>query len=402
MKMSRIHLQLVMLLLISGSVWNSPECQTGASAGSGTARLEVKNSLDIARPEVVLELPLTEVLRRTEIGKPENIRVSDISMGGDLPTQLYSSIGDGPADTLLVLVSVGSRQTIRLRVHEAEHTPLTKPLVFGRPVPERMDDFAWENDKVAFRVYGPALQATGEISSGIDVWSKRVPDLIINDWYARDAEGTRTKNPALSYHEDNGQGMDGYKVGPSRGCGGTGIFLDGKLLASLNYTSVRIIAAGPIRFSFELKYAPWKAGNEDINESKRITLDAGSHLNRIESTMAWSSNAERDFATGLALHAGSQVSVAAGGRIVSVWESTSEAQAGMDATGIVWASGPVARRAEANGNTLLVTPARPGKAISYFAGQGWSEGDMPNRSAWNTYLQNFLLQQLHPLEIKWQ
>ena len=50
-------------------------------------------------------------------------------------------------------------------------------------VPERKDDFVWENDKVAYRVYGPALQAMGEITSGIDVWSKRVPDLIVNAWY---------------------------------------------------------------------------------------------------------------------------------------------------------------------------------------------------------------------------
>ena len=41
--------------------------------------------------------------------------------------------------------------------------------VFGRHVPERKDDFAWENDRIAFRMYGPALEADGEISSGIDV-----------------------------------------------------------------------------------------------------------------------------------------------------------------------------------------------------------------------------------------
>lgn len=28
---------------------------------------------------------------------------------------------------------------------------------FCRQVPERMDDFAWENDRGAFRMYGPAL-----------------------------------------------------------------------------------------------------------------------------------------------------------------------------------------------------------------------------------------------------
>ena len=35
-----------------------------------------------------------------------------------------------------------------------------------------------------------------------------------------------------TYHEDHGEGLDMYKVGPSRGCGGTGIWRDGKLSLS--------------------------------------------------------------------------------------------------------------------------------------------------------------------------
>ena len=46
----------------------------------------------------------------------------------------------------------------------------------GRFVRERNDDFAWENDLVAHRVYGPALETAKKeplVSSGIDVWVKR-------------------------------------------------------------------------------------------------------------------------------------------------------------------------------------------------------------------------------------
>ncbi len=46
-------------------------------------------------------------------------------------------------------------------------------LVQARFVPERMDDFAFENDKVAFRVYGPALKNSQE-NNGTDCWLKRV------------------------------------------------------------------------------------------------------------------------------------------------------------------------------------------------------------------------------------
>ena len=42
-------------------------------------------------------------------------------------------------------------------------------------MPERLDDFAWENDLVAFRAYGSAIRRTkGPEDSGIDCWLKRV------------------------------------------------------------------------------------------------------------------------------------------------------------------------------------------------------------------------------------
>ena len=46
-----------------------------------------------------------------------------------------------------------------------------EPKTFCRFVPERSDDFAWENDKIAFRAYGPALSASAE-NSGIDCLPK--------------------------------------------------------------------------------------------------------------------------------------------------------------------------------------------------------------------------------------
>ncbi len=66
--------------------------------------------------------------------------------------------------------------------------PPQEPLVFGRAIPERKDDFAWENKVVAYRIYGPALEATGEISSGIDVWSKRIPNFVVDSFYKQDHE----------------------------------------------------------------------------------------------------------------------------------------------------------------------------------------------------------------------
>ena len=95
----------------------------------------------------------------------------------------------------------------------------------ARYVPERFDDFAWESDRIAHRIYGQALiKAEGTISSGADVWIKKDRRLILDEMYA-------TKH----YHEDNGSFMDDYRVGKSRGCGGLGIWDGKKLFVSSNW-----------------------------------------------------------------------------------------------------------------------------------------------------------------------
>ena len=86
---------------------------------------------------------------------------------------------------------------------------------------ERRDDFAWENDLVAHRMYGAALETWAQeplTSSGLDVWVKRTPRLVINDWYMVD-----------DYHRDTGEGADLYSAGRTRGCGGSGLLAGGKL-----------------------------------------------------------------------------------------------------------------------------------------------------------------------------
>ena len=93
------------------------------------------------------------------------------------------------------------------------------PMAFGRFVPEREDDFAWENDKVAFRIYGPNSGGKGPVS-GVDAWFKKVDYSIVDKWYAEQLQGK-------SYHVDHGEGHDIYHVGPSRGVGGTAIWVDG-------------------------------------------------------------------------------------------------------------------------------------------------------------------------------
>ena len=361
-------------------------------------RLSVTNPLDVARMNEIVDLPLSEVVHHIHAKAADQIVVIDDETKQPLPSQTYSTTGVAP-DRFIVLVKVPAHATLHLAFQRDAHPGPVEPLVFGREAPERKDDYAWENQLVAYRVYGPALQATGEITSGIDVWSKRVPNFVIDTFYKRDAEGQRTKNKALSYHKDNGQGLDSYEVGPSRGCGGTAVFADGKLYVSKNYTSLKQLSTGPIRFAFELSYAPWEANGVEVTETKRITLDAGSRLNRIDSTYTFTGGQTIDVAAGLAVHKGADPEQLEDGRVLSVWDTPQDPTAGRIATGMV--SLDDHRSTVEAGHALMIFAVKSGQTFHYAAGSGWSKADMPTQQAWDDYLKLYLLQQQNPLQVRW-
>lgn len=175
--------------------------------------------------------------------------------------------------------------------------PIVK--TFACYVPKRHDDIGWESDRIAHRMYGPALEtwkAEPLTSSGIDVWIKRTRGLVVNHMY-----GT------MKFFETNGVSQDDYKVGKTRGDGGLGIWQDGKLYVSKNWRTYKIITTGPIRSEFELTYDAWDAGGRKVSETKRISIDANSYFCKAQSTFTCDDSSPLTIAVGLAERPGSNV-----------------------------------------------------------------------------------------------
>lgn len=239
-------------------------------------------------------------------------------------------------------------------------------------VPTRLDDFAWENDEIAFRVYGPALMKQDGPQSGIDIWLKRTPRLIQTKWYTRG-----------DYHEDHGEGLDGYKVGSSRGCGGTAILRNEKLFIGANFTEYQIHEDGPDRVVFTLKYAPQDCDGVRVTEEKKITLEAGSQFNRIESTFTFE-GPPIDVAVGLKIHPKATLLTPPGSetRFIASWEPVDgENNGNCGVAAIVPGDRPI-KIVEKDGQLLAVTPAKSGAPVVYYAGGGWSKNGFPDSEAW--------------------
>lgn len=231
----------------------------------------VKNPLSLQRNNEIVEISLKKVTKKLALKDGETFVILDAS-GKQIPYQITGQKSD---KNVIFPTDVKAKGTIKYSVQKGNPEKFESK-VFGRLVPERKDDYCWENDHIAFRVYGPALQATGEVSSGIDVWAKRTDKLIINKWYADEEAGRQT------YHEDHGEGLDMYKVGPTLGAGATTPCIDGKLYFSKNFVKSEVLDNGPLRMTVKLTYAPFDAGNLQITETRIVTLDAGSQLNKVK------------------------------------------------------------------------------------------------------------------------
>lgn len=273
-------------------------------------------------------------------------------------------------------------------LHAAADPTHAAPATFCRFVPERADDFAWENDLVAFRAYGPAL-AKGSENSGIDCWAKRVPYPIIDKWYRLDRE------QKLSYHEDRGEGNDFYHVGKTRGCGGTALWIDGKMVLSGVYKEWKILETGPQKSVFQLTYA-YTAGPRQIREVKTITIALGQRLFKSESVFTEDGKpADLEIAVGLSTQ--NQKGVGTLNREagwISVWQDFGRTAIG---TGVVIPDPQritgmeelkSAQRDESHVILTLRTDA--GGRTVHYAGFAWTKAKgITSSDQWTAYLTTF-------------
>jgi hypothetical protein len=349
----------------------------GAAPG---AVVTVKNTLDLARPSETIVLTGAGIRQAMPVEDLRTVHVSDDASGREVLVQPIDLNDDGVFDEVVFQADIGPRATRTFTLSIGPRQIHTKDQfkAYGRFVRERRDDFAWENDRVAHRMYGKALETWAQeplTSSSVDVWFKRTRRLVINDWYMVD-----------DYHRDFGEGADMYSAGKSRGCGGNGIWEAGKLYTSANFIDSKAIANGPIRVMFELTYPAFDAAGGRVTEIKRITLDAGQNLNRFESRYAGAPAVPKTQAAGIKKSPGSVVAQDKARGLLRTWEPV-KADGSNFGCGVIVDPAQLTDFAEAEGNVLAVTAMSAGSDVTYYAGSGWDRsGDFKTTEDWDRHL----------------
>lgn len=261
--------------------------------------------------------------------------------------------------------------------------------VMARAVPERADDFVFENNLVAGRFYGKALEGN-PTSPGIDIWVKLPGALVANDWYA---EAVKPGNGNY-YHQDHG-GKDCYKVAVSLGGGGSVPFIDDVLCyPATNYRSSEVLNESPDEISFVLHYPEWQAGEVTVKLDKTVTVFADSYFCKVEDVYTFNKDS-LTIAAGIFRHPDLETieAEAFGDDYYAIWEKASdqsvEPEDGMLGVAVIMPEAGCVTMVDSGRHGVCLKKVASGQPLEYWFGSCWSKGEIKGSAEWFELSANF-------------
>lgn len=378
--------------------------------------ITVENPTDDNRQDVV-EVDAQQIFDKLKIGGGRQFIVLD----GDAVEQPYQITSDGKL-LIQVFLAPHSSATFTLVTGEPKVYRLD---VNGRIYPNREDDLTWENDKNAWRFYGPKMHNKGV--SGFDTFAKNVTYPIQDQLYhneltsygvnerlkkqGRGGEWAQIHRDLYTYHRDKGQGMDAYTVGATLGAGAPALMDGDKLLLPDVYEKAEILDNGPLRFTVRQQMYE----RDGVRESRLISQDKGTHLAKVQVTYEADDNGKingKSLCAGIAVHESQPKAYVINqkGGYVTYADAldTPQGQNGQLYIGLLFTEKMKSlrylpmpeKKSGAVGHVVGITSYRAGQPFTYYAGSAWSKYDVPNQQVWEAQLQTYARNIQHPLIVK--
>ena len=393
---------------------------------SKTVTVTVTNDIALDRANEMVEVSMDEVSTLLQLPNDGQIVISDAE-GTEIPYQITFD------EKIIFQANVPAGKSTVYTIKTG--TPADVQVVAcGRHYPERVDDIAWENDLVAFRAYGPALQATGERAFGYDVWTKyNTTEPVVEARYAMelnpetlakidslkkvDPAAAKGLRAATSYHNDHGNGLDCYKVGPTLGGGTAALLVDGQIVYPYCYKTYEILDNGPLRFTLQLQYNPLTVkDNANVVEKRVVSLDAGSYMNKAVITYSGLTEPVQ-VAAGLVLHEpdGTAVIAADAAKGYTTYVDPTDNSTAGNGKIFVGVAVPGAvkeakaeyfskeekekERGGADGHVLAVSDYEPGSDYIYYFGSAWEKAAIKDAASWDKYVSEYAQKVRKPLSV---
>ena len=355
-----------------------------ASCTAKSIKITVENPCDFDRNKEIVEVhlvwPIADFANKTYVLKDEK--------GAEVGYQLLSD-----NHTLVFQANIPANASVTYTLQEGEPAPVAAR-AHVRFVPERSDDISWENDIVAYRMYGPALMKTEHPSNGVDIWMKYKDEPVMDSLYAGELER------GITYHEDNGLGgLDCYDVNHTLGAGGVAPYTT-QLWIGDAFSRYEIKESGPLRSVFTLYYDSIPVENSYFTETLTITCDAGSPL--CKGVVKFQGNKLIRAATGIFMSGDSVNTVFdTENKIISYTKnafSNKGVPQGQTYIG-VYAPSMIGEPFFEDKNYTVLNDYKTGDELTWYFGGGWSKWKFPTEQDWLTALRHFSRAKQNPMKI---
>ncbi|MCM1254946.1 MAG: DUF4861 domain-containing protein [Duncaniella sp.] len=361
------------------------------NASAATRTLSIHNPSGVDRNNCVVEADATQVLSAF----PKGFIVTDMN-GYEVPYQLTH---DG---LLLVEASVKSGETVKFTIKDG--VPQSYDTICVSQIRhDFQDDYTWENDRSGYRLYGPAYRNSGGNVSGYDIWTKSVGFPVLAQRYHDHCRR------GITYHSDHGNGMDAYTVGPTLGAGMNALVNEGIIIYPCAYEKCDIIENGPLRTTAEITCYPLTIGDRQVLETRKITLDKGSWLNK--TTVKYDGiTSPIQMANGIVVHKQNRNGCMYGPdkEYIAYADLTDNPDNGNGVIyiGVINSQKPDSIACvpfepsigDAVGQMVNYIQYYPGDEYTYYWGSGWSKGGIKGTEDWERYLKNFHTSLATPLQ----
>ncbi len=367
---TKLSLFFISLILVScGSIERIVKVYNPSTFDRENEMVEVQTS--------ELKLKTTEVIIKDALGK--EIAYQWIYKGEKKPQSLIFPVNLMSNETAVFTITIGKPATVKTKT-------------WAGFIPERKDDFAWENDFAAYRMYGPAL-ANENPSNGVDLWLKSTLDTVVTKRY-RD----ELKN-GLSYHIDRGTGLDCYKVGHTLGAGGIAPFFNDSLWIGNHFNNYKILDNGSLRSTFSLTYDAVNVNGNSFKQIITISTTAGSMLNKAEVKYE-GSEMPMKLAAGIFLHDNKGIAYQDSTKSIIAYAENAVSDAGVPAgrnyVGVfIPVQNTVIQRNKQH--LLILANYKINEPFTYYFGGGWSKWQFPTDTHWFNALSKFAEKANDPL-----
>ncbi|MGM9736519.1 MAG: DUF4861 family protein [Candidatus Cryptobacteroides sp.] len=355
------------------------------SCGNAGQNVLVSNESDLARTNETVELSFAALQNGDDVLTADNAIVLN-HLGKQVPCQVYTE-KDGE-QVLVFQADVAGHSCVKYTVKAGEREEFAIR-AYSRHVPERVDDYAYENNLVAGRIYGPAL--ADPRTYGSDVWLKCTDRLVIDDWFKK-----------MDYHHNYGEGMDCYKVANTLGGGAAAPYCGDKIVIGDNWATQEHLCDGPVRTKAYFTYNAINVDGKPVTAVREISLDANTRF--VKSTTWFNAEAESlPIVLGAIQH--DVLHRADGENWIAFTEVASDTKQpeidGNISIGLVLSPEMVSEgTATLDGHAVIMTTATVGAPVTVWTASGWSQGGVESPEAWEALVKDFAYAQANPLKVE--